>query len=124
MHRWPFSVKAEVDGVIDVLPDRVSFGTVPLGGAAVRRFVVRCKDPDFALSNLRIRMENASPGFEEALQVEATEVEPGVAWQIDARLADLTRPGPFQGTMAIYVDHPYEEFVTVSFRGAVAAPGN
>lgn len=124
MHRWQFSAKAEVTGVLDVLPDRVSFGTVPMGGAAVRRFVVRCKDPEFAMTNLRLRMENASPGFEEALQVEATEVEPGVAWQIDARLAGMTRPGPFQGTMAIYVDHPFEEFVTVSFRGAVAAPGN
>ena len=123
-HHWPYSVKAEVDGVIDVLPDRVSFGTVPVGSEAVRRFVVRCKDPEFNMSTLSMRMENSSPELEQALTFEANEIEPGAAWQVDVRLAGLTRPGPFQGTLAIYVEHPYEERVTVSFRGAVPAPGN
>lgn len=125
-HRSDIWAKAEVRSLMDVRPQRLSFGGIIPGRPVSKKVIVRNLDPDFEFKPKEYRLLRPGEGgvvsFIDHCKVKARETEPGVAWEFELTISRPEEDGNFGGVLMILTGHPLEEFIEVDFKGIAADP--
>ncbi len=119
-------VTAEVEGVMLVRPERLMFAGLEPGRPFARKCSIRNRDPEFDMSEIEVglyEIDGSGPfKYMDSCKVDAKQVDPGRAWDIEVTMQDLPVEGTFNGVVVIRTKHPLENIATIPFTGDMKAP--
>ena len=125
VHMGEVWIRTQIEGVFDVRPERLNFGRMLPGQKVTKKIVLRSRDPEFDMSDIRVALfEGAGGTFAQvdSFTISARAIDPGKAWEIEIQALDLPVAGPFNGILGVKLDHPYEEDIQIPFLGQSVQP--
>lgn len=123
-HRFEYRTQVQVDPVLKAWPSDLDFSRVMPSWPATRRFTIRSIDADFELPEPTVELlhESRDEPYADAgaVQVTTSKSEEG-DWEVELRIEELSRPGPFKFRVFVELGHPLQESLTVRVRGFAAS---
>ncbi len=126
-HAGELWIRADIQGVFDVRPERLNFGRLAAGKNIVKKIVVRSRDPEFSFSGLEVGLwDNSGTRLAntDTYELSTREIDPGKAWEVEVRVLGSPESGEFGGLLGIRTFHALEPEVHITFVGQAAAVGS